>query len=75
MTEQSQTPNGNKFKIQVLKMVLGFFGGVVLLIWLPVAKMAGIDLGEGWTIAVVVAACSGFGLAVHGALKTPTGGP
>lgn len=61
-------------KANVVKMLFGFLGGIALLAFVLIAKHVGLDLNDVEQGGILVAAVSGFGLATHGALMTPTKG-
>lgn len=58
-------------RLQLAKLIVGAVGGVALLAFIVVAKHYGVQLGEGIVVGVIAAAAGSFGLALHGAYKTP----
>lgn len=60
-------------KTNTLKMVLGFGGGVAMLVLVALQKRFGYELGDSQQL-VLIAAIGSFTVGGHGALKTPTKG-
>ena len=75
MTEDSKPPKKQPdIRLQLVKLVLGFAAGVVLLLPFAFHVLLRLNLSDAVQMMLIGASISSFGLAAHGAYKVTPGG-
>lgn len=62
-------------RLQLAKLIIGALGGLALLAFFLVGLHLGVTFGEVERVGIIATAAASFGLALHGAWKSPPAPP